>query len=129
MIRLYSLIVFTLMLITSMTATLASTASTASTERENEIQHLLTFISESGCTFIRNNDEYPSIKAKSHIERKYNYVKSRVSSTEDFIKYAATKSSMSGNHYMVSCNGEKTASSQWLLDELTAYRQHQTRSQ
>ena len=122
MTRLYSLIVFTLMLITSMTAV---SASSTSTERENEIQHLLAFIYDSGCTFIRNNDEHPATKAKSHIERKYNYVKSRVSSTEDFIKYAATKSSMSGKHYMVRCNGEKQASSQWLLDELAAYRQHQ----
>jgi len=104
----------------------AVSESTTSTQRENEIKHLLAFIADSGCTFIRNNDEYPSIKAKSHIERKYNYVKSRVSSTEDFIKYAATKSSMSGKHYMVSCSGDKTASSQWLLDELAVYREHQS---
>jgi len=123
MTRLYILIIFILAFSTSMTAV---SASTTSTERENEIKHLLAFIADSGCTFIRNNDEYPSIKAKSHIERKYNYVKSRVSSTEDFIKYAATKSSMSGKHYMVSCSGDKTASSQWLLDELAVYREHQS---
>ena len=122
MTRLYILIVFILAFSTSMAAV---SASTTNTEKENEIQHLLAFISDSGCTFIRNNDEHPSTKAKSHIERKYNYVKSRVSSTEDFIKYAATKSSMSGKHYMVRCNGEKQASSQWLLDELAAYREHQ----
>ncbi len=98
----------------------------ANTERENEIQHLLKFIASSGCTFIRNHSEYSANKAKSHLETKYNYVKSRIASTEDFIKYAATKSSMSGKHYMVLCNGNRNTSSKWLINELANYRKQQS---
>ena len=91
-------------------------------DMQNEIQHLLRFIESSGCEFERNGTVYDSKKARSHIERKYDYIESRVDETEDFIKYAATESSMSGRKYNVKCNGSKQTSAEWLLDELSRYR-------
>ena len=101
-----------------------SNTSIAVSENEVEINHLLQFIGSSNCTFIRNGEHYPSAEAKLHINKKYNYVKSKVNSAEDFIKYAATKSSMSGKYYNVICGEEEKTSKQWLLDELAAYRKN-----
>lgn len=89
---------------------------------QDEIQYLLQYVENSGCEFERNGTVYDSKEARSHIERKYNYVKSHVDESEDFIKYAATESSMSGKKYQVTCNGNKQASSAWLQDELSKYR-------
>jgi len=101
-----------------------SVTSLAVSEIEVEINHLLQFIGSSNCTFIRNGESYPSAEAKLHINKKYNYVKSKVNSAEDFIKYAATKSSMTGKYYTIICGVEEKTSKQWLLDELAAYRKN-----
>ena len=101
-----------------------SNTSFALSENEVEINHLLQFIGKANCTFVRNGDSHASSEAQSHINRKYNYVKSKVTSAEDFIKYTATKSSMSGKYYKVICTGEEKTSQKWLLDELAAYRKN-----
>ena len=87
-----------------------------------EINHLLNFISNSGCQFIRNGTEYSVKDARKHIEKKYKYFKSQVNTTEDFIKYTATKSSMTGELYQVRCDKVLQASGQWLTKELELYR-------
>ena len=46
-----------------------------------------------------------------------------VSSAEDFIERAATKSSMSGQRYQVDCPAGKQDASAWLNDELKRLRQ------
>lgn len=91
----------------------------------DEIQHLLEFVEASGCEFSRNGSSHDAQEARAHIERKYNYVKSRVSSAEDFIRYAATRSSLSGKLYMVDCDGLSQPSAEWLSRELAAYREHE----
>lgn len=95
--------------------------------KDTEIQHLLNFVANSNCLFIRNNDEHPAKEAKSHIESKYDYVKDKVNTAEDFIKYAATQSSFSGKPYTARCSGKTLPSSQWLLDELKDFRNTQTK--
>lgn len=87
-----------------------------------EISHLLMFVENSQCLFIRNSTEYSSLEAREHIEKKYEYARRRVETTEDFIQYAATKSSMSGRSYSVICDGSEQATALWLLDELNNYR-------
>lgn len=89
---------------------------------QDEIQHLLQYVEYSGCEFERNGAVYDSKEARSHIERKYDYIKSRVDETEDFIKYAATRSSMSGTKYQVTCDGKQQTSADWLRNELSRYR-------
>lgn len=90
-----------------------------------EIQHLIEFVEISECRFKRNGKWHESHQAAAHIEKKYKYVakRGRINSTEDFIKYAASKSSMSGKPYLVQCgDGEPMHCSRWLSGELAAYR-------
>jgi hypothetical protein len=62
---------------------------------------------------------------REHVELKYGYFmkKGQIKSTEDFIKWSASKSEISGKPYMVSCgNGSPLFLAQWLSDELDRYR-------
>jgi len=95
---------------------------------EQEIEHLLHFIEKSGCTFIRNSRAYSATEARDHIENKYEYVKRWVKKTEDSIKYAATKSSMTGKSYLIRCNGRDRPSAEWLQDELNRIRKQRNKS-
>ena len=88
-----------------------------------EVSHLLTFVKNSGCTINRNGTDHPAKKGVSHIENKYDYFRDDIQNTEDFIEYSATKSTMSGDYYMVTCPGKETIKTQdWLLTELQIYR-------
>ena len=88
-----------------------------------EVNHLLAFVKNSGCTINRNDTNHPAEKGVSHIENKYDYFRDDIKNTEDFIEYSATKSTMSGDYYMVTCPGKKTIKTQdWLLTELKKYR-------
>ncbi|MGE9765116.1 DUF5329 domain-containing protein [Pseudomonas sp. PDM20] len=94
---------------------------------QREITQLLDFVEHSGCQFIRNGSEYPAAEARAHLQKKLDYLenKNMVSSAEDFIERAATKSSMSGQRYQVDCPAGKQDSSAWLNDELKRLRQPQ----
>lgn len=91
-------------------------------DMQKEIRYLLQYVENSGCEFERNAAVYDSGEARSHMERKYNYIRSKVDETEDFIRYAATESTMSGKKYYVACNGDKQTTSEWLHNELERYR-------
>jgi len=99
-----------LMLLSSHTSAAAGTT--------EEIASLLLFIEQSECTFIRNGKHYDALKAREHIEKKYTYYKERITTAEDFILYSATKSSITGEPYMVICNGMNMVTSDWLNAEL-----------
>lgn len=89
---------------------------------QGEVLHLLQYVENHGCEFERNGAVYDAREARAHMERKYNYVKSHVAEAEEFIKYAATESSMSGRKYYVICDGERQTSAEWLHAELSRYR-------
>jgi hypothetical protein len=89
---------------------------------DDEISHLLNFIEQSGCQFDRNGSVHDSKEARAHIEMKYDYAKKWIDSTEEFIKYTATKSSISGKLYYVVCDGQRIPSGEWLKQELLRYR-------
>lgn len=91
---------------------------------EEEVAHLLTFVEQSDCTFFRNGKAYSSIEARAHIDNKYNYIKGRISSAEQFITYGASKSSITGKKYTVDCEGATMTSGQWLGEELAAFRKN-----
>lgn len=88
----------------------------------DEIQHLLDYVSASGCTFVRNGVESDAAAARKHIEAKYTYAKGYVASAEDFIRVAASRSSMTGEPYVVRCGSSQFLSGDWLTDELRRYR-------
>ena len=88
-----------------------------------EIDHLLNFVEHSTCRINRNGKFYDGSKAISHIKKKYAYFKNEIQTTEQFIELSATKSTMSGNYYMVECgDGEQVRTKDWLLNELENYR-------
>ena len=95
---------------------------TAFASMQEEISHLLNYIESSDCIFIRNGSRHDPKEAVEHIEKKYNYLKKRIKSTEDFIKGAATGSSLSGKPYMIICNDKEMKTADWLTVELKIYR-------
>ena len=92
-------------------------------DQVKEVNHLLNFVKNSGCIINRNGSEHPAEKGVSHIEMKYDYFRDDIKSSEEFIEYSATKSTMSGKYYTVTCPGKKAIKTQdWLLAELKKYR-------
>jgi hypothetical protein len=90
-----------------------------------EVNFLLGYIEGSGCEFYRNGTWHDSKTAQAHLRDKYKYLMTRnlINTTEDFIDWAATESSFSGQPYEVRCNGGATVTSnQWLRDELARFR-------
>jgi len=87
-----------------------------------EIQHLLSFVKNTPCTYIRNGSEHTGEEAVKHIQRKYDYFKDEIQTTVDFIRLSATQSTISGKAYEVICDGQTQASAQWLLNELARFR-------
>jgi hypothetical protein len=98
-------------------------------DTQQEINHLLEFVTNTSCQYERNGSVYDGVRAEQHIKRKYEYFKDKIKSAEDFIKYSATKSTMSGKQYKIHCENIATQnSSDWLLDELKKYRDGQSDS-
>jgi len=92
---------------------------------QQEINHLLRFIGESGCEFKRNGSKYDSKAAEAHVRGKYDFMvrMGRVDATKDFIDGAASKSSFSGTPYEIRCGDNlPMVTSLWLNDELARYR-------
>lgn len=90
-----------------------------------EIDHLLSYLAESGCEFYRNGKWYPAPQARDHLQRKYEYLLKRnlADTAEQFIERAASQSSRSGEAYRVRCaNGAPVASRDWLAAELRRHR-------
>ncbi len=93
----------------------------------DEINHLLNYVGETKCDFIRNGIYYKSDKTVSHINKKYAYFKNKINTAEEFIELSATKSTISNKPYLIECEGQpQQTSKQWLLDELMRYRTSNT---
>ena len=87
------------------------------------INHLLTYVEESNCVFIRNGKEYNSKEAATHIKTKNDSLMFGVKTPEDFIELAASKSMLSGQPYFVRCvDHSPVPSAEWLSKELSNYR-------
>ncbi len=92
-------------------------------DMQSEINHLLAFLENSECQFERNGKMHSGKDTVAHAKRKYNYFKDTIDSTEKFIEYSATKSTMSGKYYMVLCKDNPMVKTQdWLIQELKNYR-------
>lgn len=90
-----------------------------------EVSFLLGYIEGSGCDFYRNGSWSNSREAQAHLRNKYEYLSARdlVDTTEHFIERAATQSSLTGQAYMVRCQGGTPMASQpWLRAELARLR-------
>jgi len=91
-----------------------------------EISHLLQYIEKSECVLFRNGKEHTPAEALEHIRMKYEHVRKKVKAAEDFIEYAATKSSLSGKPYLVRCAEKERPTGEWLREELVRFRQPAT---
>lgn len=116
-----------LALLASLMLTCAGAQAAVDAKSQREISQLLDFVEHSDCLFIRNGSEYPASEARAHLQKKLDYLENKdlVSSAEDFIERAASKSSMSGKPYQVSCPGGKQNAATWLNTELKRLRQAQ----
>lgn len=89
-----------------------------------EVEYLLGLMKTSACKFERNGNLYDGRDASEHIEKKYEHFRDKITSTETFIEYAATKSMISGKYYLIICSGvEPENTGDWLLKELRKYRE------
>lgn len=95
---------------------------------ERKIEMLLEVIEKSGATFIRNGENHSAVKAKSHLEFKYNKArnmfwffgpKSKISAVE-FIEKIASKSSTTGEIYKIKPKdaAEAVPTEQWMKERL-----------
>ena len=92
-------------------------------EQKAEVEHLILYLQNSGCDMVRNGKAYTGVDGAGHVRRKYQHFMKKISSTEEFIEYSASKSTMSGQYYEVRCPGKSPERSQdWLLRELQAFR-------
>ncbi|MCI5137740.1 MAG: hypothetical protein D3922_04835 [Candidatus Electrothrix sp. AR1] len=99
-----------------------------SPKQQPEVAHLLQFVKNSPCKVNRNGSFHQGEDAAAHIMKKYDYFKKKIKTTEQFIEYSASKSTMSRKYYTVRCNGtEEIKTRDWLLRELEAYRSNTNR--
>jgi hypothetical protein len=92
-------------------------------EAAAEIEFLLEAVGVSGCVFIRNDKDHSSEEAEDHLRLKYRNGKRWVKSPEQFIERIATKSSWSGDPYLIRCSdAEQQPTGEWLSARLADYR-------
>lgn len=97
--------------------------SDVSDSQKPEVEHLLLFVETSDCVFERNGKKHDAQDAYKHIKRKYKFFRGEITTTEEFIEYSATKSTRSGQDYLIYCDdNEPIKSSEWLLEELNNFR-------
>ena len=90
-----------------------------------EIHQLLDVLGTSNCQFNRNGEWYTPAEAVKHLNKKFDVLvgKGKIGTTEDFIRIAASESSVSGEPYQVQCSGAPAVNSgPWLTDALAKIR-------
>jgi hypothetical protein len=100
-------------------------AAEPSAAAKQEVDQLLTRLAASGCTFQRNGTWHSAVDARSHLQKKYEYLldKKRVGVAEDFIALGASKSSTSGTAYQVKCGvQDPVPSAAWMTAQLKEVR-------
>jgi hypothetical protein len=106
---------------------LAATAvfSSFAAQPHPEVEQLLSRLAASGCKFQRNGSWHNAADARSHLAKKYQYLRDKrpQSTAEDFIALAASKSSASGKLYLVKCADQREVpSADWLTAQLKQLR-------
>lgn len=97
----------------------------AAATAQREIESLIAALGRSGCSFERNGEWYDGARARTHLGRKYDYLRRRdpAGSAESFIERAASRSSTSGRAYHVRCPGKPVESaSAWFHRQLRDLR-------
>jgi hypothetical protein len=113
-------------LVLLMLAAAPAHAAELSSSAKAEIDALLNRLGTSNCQFYRNGSWHSGSEARDHLQMKLEYLveKGLITDSEEFIKEAGTKSSISGQPYKVRCpNQTEQPSAVWLDSELHKMRQ------
>ena len=95
--------------------------------QQAEVEHLMAFVAKSDCQFVRNGKVSGNSKAVNHIKRKYRHFSDEIEDTESFIELSASKSTISGQPYIVACPDQPDQNSgDWLMAELVRFRKEST---
>ena len=90
---------------------------------DQAIAYLLEEVQHSTLTFVRNGKAYDGKAAADHMRQKAAYFQKRIHSPEDFIKYAGSKSELSGKPYEVQFpDGNRIRCDAWLMGLLSNFR-------
>jgi hypothetical protein len=111
-------------------AVLAQPAPAISAVAAGDIEYLIESVAASGCEFRRNGSWHAAAAAASHMRDKYHYYADRqqISTAEQFIDRAGSRSEMTGQAYELRCGGSGgtlVTTRQWLQDKLI--RRHATK--
>ena len=93
---------------------------------QQEVDHLLAYVENSGCEFYRNGTWSDAKAAHAHIQTKFDYLvgRDKIVTAQDFIANAASESSLSGIPYQVRCGLKPPVLSRlWLSEELARFRE------
>lgn len=84
-----------------------------------KIQLLISAVERSGGRFYRNGSWHPAAAAAEHMRLKLSRAGGRVETAQDFIRYIATRSSLSGEAYRIRLpDGREFKSADWLNMQL-----------
>lgn len=105
---------------------LASTLMAATTfadTKNDEISYLINSVGKNGCVFIRNGERFSGKEAREHLRSKRKRNAHLIHSAEDFIKKIASRSSTSGESYMIGCRDEEQqTANEWFTMLLVLHR-------
>jgi hypothetical protein len=92
---------------------------------EQKIEHLISFVKNlQGATFIRNGSEHSASDAADHLKMKRNKAGTRIKTAKDFIDKVASKSTVSGEFYMIRfANGKQFPAQMVLTNELKKFEE------
>ncbi len=84
-------------------------------DETKEIEALLKKIETSDIIFIRNGNEHTAKEAADHLRSKWEQTNGKIKTKKDFIEQLATKSSLTGELYLVQLkDGSKIKAADWL---------------
>jgi hypothetical protein len=109
-----------LMVLLSLVAVCAFAQDTSETAK---IQYLITSVETlEGAKFIRNGSEYDARPAADHLRLKLKVAGKKVKTAEDFIKYCASKSSITDKPYLMRfADGTTVKSEVYFRDKLKTF--------
>ena len=113
-----------LLIVVLSVASIARAAEPSATESAR-IEYLLAVVgSMHDAWFIRNGTAYDSATAVSHLRTKLRAAGARVQTAEDFIRYCATESSITGQPYEIRfADGRTTPAADFLSRKLVEFDQ------
>jgi len=101
----------------------ASPGAAKDSRMDSEIDFLLDSVVTSDCVFFRNGKTHDAIAARKHLQMKRKRGKRYFDSADEFIERLASKSSWSGDAYLIQCGSEpQQTANDWFTALLLKYR-------